>query len=47
MVDSTKGPPRWVKIFAAVALLLAIVFAVLHLTGNSLGGPGRHGLHQP
>ncbi|GAA1383185.1 hypothetical protein [Catellatospora chokoriensis] len=28
------GPPRWVKISAIIALLLAAVFAAIHLIGN-------------
>lgn len=46
--DSGRGPttgiPRWVKVFAVVAALVVVAFLVLHLTGNSLGGPGSHGL---
>lgn len=37
------GVPRWVKVFAAVLIALLLVVVVLHLTGNSLGGPGTHG----
>ena len=36
------GVPRWVKILGVVALLLLLVLVVLHLAGNSLGGPGSH-----
>ena len=39
----TTGVPGWVKVFALVAVLVVVGFAVLHLTGNSLGGPGSHG----
>ena len=38
------GTPRWVKVFAVIAVVAVIGFAVLHLTGNSFGGPGMHGL---
>lgn len=38
------GTPRWVEALGVVVLVLV---AVLHLTGNSLGGPGSHlGLHE-
>jgi hypothetical protein len=36
------GRPRWVTaVFLAAVLLVALV-VVLHLTGDSLGGPGSH-----
>lgn len=34
--------PRWVKVFAIVALILFAVIVVLHLTGNQLGGHMHH-----
>ena len=34
----TTATPRWVKAFGIVALVLALLFAVLHLTGHGLGG---------
>lgn len=41
------GTPRWVKVVGVVVLLLVLLVAVLHVTGNSLGGPGSHlGLHE-
>ena len=36
------GPPptpRWVKVFAVIAILLVLAFVVSHLAG---GGMGRH-----
>ena len=33
------GMPRWVKVFAVVALALALLLVALVLTGP---GPGRH-----
>ncbi len=36
------GIPRWVKVLGVLVLLLILVVAVLHLTGNSAGGPGSH-----
>jgi len=38
---SPPGMPRWVKMFGLVAaILLAVLFVILHLTG--LGGMGSH-----
>lgn len=34
---SAHEMPRWVKLFAAVAALAVIAFAVLHLTGGGMG----------
>jgi hypothetical protein len=39
---SAAATPRWVKAFGGVALILALVFAALHLTGHSLGGHHHH-----
>jgi ABC-type transporter Mla subunit MlaD len=39
---STTGAPRWVKVFGIIFIVLVLVFVILHLTGNSLGGPGSH-----
>ena len=36
--------PLWVKVLGVVTGLLLLIVAVLHLTGNSLGGPGSHGM---
>jgi hypothetical protein len=36
------GVPRWVRILGVVVLVLVLILVVLHLTGNSLGGPGSH-----
>ncbi len=35
---STTSTPRWVKIFGIIAVVLALLFAILHLTGRGLGG---------
>ena len=38
---SPPGMPRWVKIFGLItAIVLAVLFVILHLTG--LGGMGSH-----
>ena len=35
--------PRWVKVFAGIALVLLVLLAVVILTGRGGGhGPGRH-----
>ena len=36
------GMPRWVKVSGIIAIVLVLLFVILHLTGNSLGGPGGH-----
>lgn len=38
--ESAPGTPRWVKIFAVVALVVVAVFIILLLTGH---GPAQHG----
>lgn len=51
--DSSKGPdhgsapstPRWVKVFGVIALVLVLLFVILHLTGNNFGGHSGHKLH--
>lgn len=47
--DSETPPstPRWVKVFAIIVIVLVLLVIVLHLTGNSLGGPGSHMLPTP
>ena len=32
---SAPGTPRWVKVFGVIALVLVLLFVVLHLTGLS------------
>ena len=41
-----SGAPRWVKLFGIVAVAFLLVVAVLHLTGNALGGHAMHGDHR-
>ena len=39
----TAGTPRWVKIFASIALALLVVVVVMLATGRGGShGPGRH-----
>ncbi len=33
--------PRWVKIFGIIAIVLVLLFVILHLTGHSPGGHGH------
>lgn len=42
---SVTGTPRWVKVFGIIAFVFVVLFVILHLTGNSLGGPGSHFSH--
>jgi hypothetical protein len=37
--DDQIGTPVWVKVFAGIAVLLVLLFIVMHLAG---GGLGRH-----
>ncbi len=40
---STECTPRWVKVFAIIALVVVLLLAVIMLTGGAGGhGPGRH-----
>ena len=45
-LDRYPGTPRWVKVFGIFALVLALLFVVLHLTGRGLGHH-RSGEHAP
>ena len=51
--STQPGAPRWVKVFALVAVVLIVLLGALHLTGNGLGSPGSHtpaterGVEQP
>lgn len=36
---SITATPRWVKVFGMIALVVVVLFVILHLTG---GGLGRH-----
>lgn len=36
------GPPRWVKVFGIVALVVVGLLVVLLLAGGGEHGPGRH-----
>jgi len=35
---STPGTPRWVKVFGLIAIILVLLFVILHLIGLGLGG---------
>ena len=44
------GTPRWVKISGLIAIVLILLFVILHLTGNQFRFhpvPGNHGGHTP
>jgi hypothetical protein len=36
--DETPGTPRWVKVFGIIAIILVLLFVILHVTGRGLGG---------
>ena len=38
------GMPRWVKVFGIIAIVLVLVFVIVHLAGGGLGG---HFSHRP
>ena len=38
-LGDVPATPRWVKVFAIIAVVVAAAFVILHLVG---GGPGRH-----
>jgi ABC-type transporter Mla subunit MlaD len=41
--ESTTGTPRWVKVFALIALVVILLFVILLITGRGGDhGPGRH-----
>ena len=44
MTDASQhGTPRWVKVFAAAAVILVVLVAIVILTGLAGShGPGRH-----
>ncbi|MEV6406069.1 hypothetical protein AB0M58_24395 [Streptomyces bobili] len=36
--DDGEGAPRWVKVSAAVAVVLIAVFVIVHLAGGGMAG---------
>ena len=43
--DRPPSTPRWVKVFATIAIILLLIFVFIQLTGVGGGhGPGRHTL---
>ena len=38
--ESAPSTPRWVKVFAIIAILLVVLFVILHLTGLAPTGHG-------
>ncbi len=45
--ESTTSTPRWVYVSGIIVLVLALLFAIRHLTGNNLGCPPPGSLHRP
>jgi hypothetical protein len=39
--ESRPKTPRWVKVFGVIAILLILLFVILHLAGGGFG-PSRH-----
>lgn len=33
-----EGAPRWVKVSAAIAVVLVVVFVIVHLAGGGMAG---------
>ncbi len=45
-----ESTPRWVKVLGIIAIVLIVLFVILHLTGNSPRGhtpSGHPGEHSP
>jgi hypothetical protein len=42
--DPSEGMPRWVKVFALLAVVFVLLFGLLHATGRGLGGHSLHGV---
>ena len=40
--SSPLNTPRWVKVLVIIFITLVLLVVILHLTGNSIGGPGGH-----
>lgn len=43
---SPPSTPRWVKVLGIIAIVLILLFVILHLAGNNLGCPPAGG-HTP
>jgi hypothetical protein len=37
-MKTEESTPRWVYVFGIIAVVLVLLFVVLHLTGHGLGG---------
>jgi len=44
--STPPGTPRWVKVLGIIAIVLILLFVILHLTGNNPGCPPPGG-HTP
>jgi hypothetical protein len=40
--ESTTGPPRWVKVFVAVGIVVVLLVVVVMLASGGEHGPWRH-----
>lgn len=43
--DATIGPPRWVKVFGVIAVVVLVLVVIMLLAGGH--NPGRHGGQSP
>ena len=39
---SSNSIPRWLKLAGIIFVVLILALVIMHITGNSLGGPGGH-----
>ncbi len=40
--DETPGTPRWVKVFAIIALIVVLLVVIVMVVGGGTHGPSRH-----
>jgi hypothetical protein len=40
--SSTRGTPRWVKVFGIIVIILALLVVIMMSIGGASHGPGRH-----
>jgi hypothetical protein len=48
--NRSASTPRWVKVFVLIAIILVVLFVIMHLTGNGFGDHMHmlaigHGVH--
>ena len=40
--EESPGTPRWVKVFAIIALIVVVLVAIVMVAGGGTHGPSRH-----